>query len=57
MNYCISSTQIFVGVDTLVPDLFVKDDTINCQKPLVDLSAISDTQNVIYDWKASGADY
>jgi gliding motility-associated-like protein len=49
-NYCINSILINVPVDTLAPDLQVKDDTINCYFPIADINAISKTSNLKYTW-------
>jgi gliding motility-associated-like protein len=49
-NHCVNSILLNIPVDTLAPDLIVKDDTINCRKGFGQLSASSTTQNLKYKW-------
>jgi gliding motility-associated-like protein len=49
-NHCLNSVTINISVDTLIPDLLVKDDTINCYFPFADLNAFSKTTGVQYQW-------
>jgi gliding motility-associated-like protein len=49
-NQCVNSIQLVIPVDTISPDLRVKDDTINCYFPTVDLNAFSNTNGIQYQW-------
>lgn len=53
-NFCTSSKDIFVQVDTILPDLLVHDDTLTCLKQSVTIPAISKTSGLLYNWAGPG---
>ncbi len=54
-NYCVNSISIYIPVDTLVPDLFVKDDTITCRPDSVFMDVNSKTLGLKYEWTGPGS--
>ncbi len=49
-NFCVNSGSVFIKVDTIAPEVYVKDDTINCYKPRAVLNVVSNMNNVVYEW-------
>ena len=50
---CVSSAQLVITQDTISPDISAIGGTITCDIPEVNLTAISTTPNLIFQWQSS----
>ncbi|NOT37544.1 MAG: T9SS type B sorting domain-containing protein [Saprospiraceae bacterium] len=54
-NFCTQLSSIVIKADTIIPDLIVKGDSINCRKTNIGILATSKTSNVRYSWTGPNA--